>query len=248
MTESIAVLSDVQGNVTAFDAVLADIDSRGIQRIFNLGDLAGKGPRGSEAIARTIERCEGTVMGNWDYALARDLPSNSSAGMIWWQSELSLADRNWLSHLPLHIDVRLGSSQVRMVHASAIGVYHRVWANPPDDEFKKMFLKTPATGDSPLPDVVLYGDIHYAYHEVRFGKTLINVGSVGNSLDETTACYAIVSADPEFRCELVRVPYDIEAELAIAREMEMPEYEEYAVELRTAEYRGEWRKRMAGKS
>ena len=37
----IAVLSDVHGNLTAFDAVLADIDARGIATILNLGDVAG---------------------------------------------------------------------------------------------------------------------------------------------------------------------------------------------------------------
>jgi len=34
----------------------------------------------------------------------------------------------------------------------------------------------------------------------------------------------------------VRVPYDIEAELAVAREMGMPAYESWESELRTAKY------------
>ncbi len=51
MPGRIAVLSDVHGNLTAFEAVLADIEARGITRVFNLGDVVGKGPRGSEAIA-----------------------------------------------------------------------------------------------------------------------------------------------------------------------------------------------------
>ena len=44
-TERIAVLSDVHGNLTAFEAVLRDIDARGISTILNLGDVSGKGPR-----------------------------------------------------------------------------------------------------------------------------------------------------------------------------------------------------------
>lgn len=46
--ERIALISDVHGNLTALEAVLDDIDARGISRIFNLGDYVGKGPRGQE--------------------------------------------------------------------------------------------------------------------------------------------------------------------------------------------------------
>ncbi len=41
--DRIALISDVHGNLTALEAVLADIDARGIERIFNLGDYVGKG-------------------------------------------------------------------------------------------------------------------------------------------------------------------------------------------------------------
>jgi hypothetical protein len=48
--DRIAPLSDVHGNRTALEAVLADIDARGITGIYNLGDYAGKGHRGREVI------------------------------------------------------------------------------------------------------------------------------------------------------------------------------------------------------
>ena len=51
--ERIALISDVHGNLTALEAGLADIDARGISRIFNLGDYVGKGPRGREAVSYT---------------------------------------------------------------------------------------------------------------------------------------------------------------------------------------------------
>ncbi|MDQ4138785.1 MAG: metallophosphoesterase, partial [Actinomycetota bacterium] len=40
-----------------------------------------------------------------------------------------------------------------------------------------------------------------------------------------------------FGIQFVRVPYDVEAEIAAATELGMPELEEYAAELRTAVYR-----------
>jgi protein phosphatase len=41
-----------------------------------------------------------------------------------------------------------------------------------------------------------------------------------------------------FGLAVVRVPYDVEGEIAVARGLGMPALEEYADELRTAVYRG----------
>ena len=63
-SERIALISDVHGNLTALDAVLADIDARGISRIFNLGDYVGKGHRGREVVEICRERCEVNILGS----------------------------------------------------------------------------------------------------------------------------------------------------------------------------------------
>ena len=107
-----------------------------------------------------------------------------------------------------------------------------------------MFRATAMTGDGPEPTVVGYGDIHDAYLESRDGRTLFNTGSVGNPLDEPTPVYAILegvpgSPDPApFSLQHVRVPYDAEAEIAVAYDLGMPEADAWAGELRTGVYRG----------
>jgi putative phosphoesterase len=241
--ERIAVVSDVHGNMTAYDAVLANINARGIRRVFNLGDVTGKGPRGSAAIARTRERCEVTVRGNWDAHIGRpDLLAHPP--MRWWHDELSVADRDWLRGLPYAVDLALSGRRIRMFHASAQGVDHRVHVRHTDEEFAGMFLNTSATGEGPEPDVVVYGDIHAAYSREQRGKFLLNAGSVGNPLDEPTAAYLVLEgvpggavADHPFSYGIVRVPYDIEAEIADAEASGMLDLAAYAVELRTAVYR-----------
>src|SRR5699024_11575196 len=51
---------------------------------------------------------------------------------------------------------------------------------------------------SDLPaDVVVYGDIHHAYVRAEHDGTLVNVGSVGNPLDEPVPSYAILEGDPD---------------------------------------------------
>ena len=39
-----AIISDIHSNLSALEAVLADIDQRKVQRIICLGDLIGYGP------------------------------------------------------------------------------------------------------------------------------------------------------------------------------------------------------------
>lgn len=236
--ERIAIVSDVHGNMTAFEAVLSDIDTRGVGRVFNLGDVFGKGPSGSGAVALSRERCEATVRGNWD-ELVQVPRKKASPPLRWWLDEMSADDRAWLRHLPFSLDLTLGGVPVRLFHASADSVGHRVHRRHSDDEFRAMFRNTAATGDGPEPDLVVYGDIHSAYAKAIDGKALLNAGSVGNPLDQPTAAYVILSADaPGVAHEIVRVPYDIEREIALARDLGMPELEPYAIELRTGLYRG----------
>jgi putative phosphoesterase len=235
--EQIAIISDIHGNMTAFDAVLADIDARGIDRIFNLGDLFGKGPSGSAAIATTRERCEATVRGNWDALVAAEIPDPSPA-LRWWLNEMSDDDHRWIASLPYAFDLTFGGVPVRLFHASSDSEFHRVHRRHTDEDFRSMFVNTAATGDGPIPDVVIYGDIHSAYIEQSAGKTLINAGSVGNPLDQPNATYVVLTASDSIETEIVRVPYDIEGEVAIAADLGMPELEAYAIELRTSLYRG----------
>ncbi len=238
MMERIAVLSDVHGNMTAFEAVLDDIDRRGIGRIFNLGDLFGKGPGGSAAIAATRERCEATVRGNWD-AFVDHPRDRAGAALRWWLDEMSADDHDWLRALPFSIDIALGGAPVRLFHASSDSVFHRVRPVHTDDEFDLMFANTEATGDGPIPEVVVYGDIHPAYIKQAPGRALVNAGSVGNHLDGPTASYVVLSAERSVvTSEIVRVAYDIEREIAVATDAGMPELEPYAIELRTGVYRG----------
>ncbi len=242
-SERIAIISDVHGNLTALDAVLADIRSRGIERVWNLGDYVGKGPQGSAVVARCQEACEVNVRGNWDDFLPVSGESEDPA-LVWWHDELAPEQRDWLRTLPLSHDVLVSGRRLRLFHASATSVHVRVHRRHTREEFVGMFAATELTGPGPEPTVVGYGDIHTTYVEVSGGRTLFNPGSVGNPLDEPVPSYAILEgviddAEPgPFGIGFVRVPYDVEAEIAIARERRMPQTEPYAVELRTAVYRG----------
>ncbi|MEV0647134.1 metallophosphoesterase family protein [Phytomonospora sp. NPDC050363] len=242
--ERIALISDVHGNLTALEAVLADIGARGITRIFNLGDYVGKGPRGREVIDVCRERCEVNILGNWDDFLpdpGRDFDSESLA---WWLAQLSEGQGEWLRSLPFSHDFVVSGRRIRLFHASPTTVHRRVHFDHHEAEFLEMFTNTPATGDGPVPTVVGYGDTHDPYYEVdRERRTLFNTGSVGNSLEDPTPVYVILEgavdsmAEAPFSIQFVRVPYDVDAELAFAKSAGMPQFDGYEAELRHGIYR-----------
>ncbi len=262
--ERIALVSDVHGNLTAYEAVLADIAARGITRVINLGDVVGKGPRGSACTALTRERCEATVRGNWEVFIVGDGEIRGEAH-AWWRAELTEEDKQWLFAVPGSVDLELSGRRVRLLHASPIDEFTRVHRDHSEEQFAMMFEPTPFTGDVPRADVVVYGDIHEPYLRSGTDGLLVNAGSVGNQLDDSMPSYVIlegsVGADgaagavagggsatdgprggaaAPFGVQFVRVPYDVEAEIAATRDLDMPpaETEAYAVELRTGVYRG----------
>jgi len=246
--QRIALISDVHGNLTALEAVLADIDARGIGRIFNLGDYVGKGPRGREVIDVCRERCEVNLLGNWDDFLPDPDRTFDGEALRWWLAQLGDGQGAWLRGLPFSHDFVMSGRRIRLFHASEETVHRRVRFDHDEAEFLAMFTNTPATGDGPAPDVMGYGDTHDPYLECdRERRTLFNTGSVGNCMDDPTPVYVILEGVPDspdeapFSIQFVRVPYDVEAELAVAREMGMPDYDEWESELRHGIYRGEYR-------
>jgi predicted phosphodiesterase len=243
--ERIALISDVHGNLTALEAVLADIEQRGVTRIFNLGDYVGKGPRGREVVDRCREICEVNILGNWDDFLPDPDREYDSEALRWWKAELREDQWKWLRDLPFCHDFVLSGHRIRLFHASATTVHRRVRFDHDEAEFLGMFENTPATGDGPLPDVVGYGDTHDPYYESDLGRTLFNVGSVGNSIGDPTPVYTILEGVPDtltsasFSVQFVRVPYDAHAELDTARRLGMPELAGYEAEILHGLYRGD---------
>jgi len=241
------VVSDVHGNLTAYEAVLSDIARRGIRHVVNLGDLVGKGPRGSDCIRLTRTHCAATVRGNWDAFIARDAEHPWEHAQ-WVRDQLSAAELDWLAGLPNVHELVLSGQAIRFFHASAVNEFTRVFAPTTEAEHRAFVEQTEFTGTGPEPTIVGCGDIHGVYLAVDYGVTVFNAGSVGNALDRPGAPYVILEgtlaqpgeSDPPGHVGMtfVRVPYDVEAEVEVAEQLGMPGAQAYALELREQRYRG----------
>lgn len=256
--DQIALVSDVHGNLTALEAVLADLDDRGITRVLNLGDYVGKGPRGREVVDLCRERCEVNILGNWDDVVG-DPVTHPAEGddLAWWRDELDADQLPWLAGLPFCHDLVMSGRRIRLMHASAETVHRRVRYVKTEEEFLGQFANTPATiaavGETEVPDTVGYADTHDPFYETQLrGRTLFNTGSAGNAMGDATASYCIIEGHLDepgpapWALTFVRVPYDVDAELAVARELGVPDFPGYESELRLGVYRGARRELEAG--
>lgn len=244
----VAILSDIHGNVPALDAVMKDIRKRRIQRVICLGDLVGKGPQPAEAVDRIREWCEVTVQGNWDLGINE--PQEKEGGR-WQREQLGEERLQYLKDLPFSVDLQMSGRFIRLLHASAKSVYHRIPRKASKKEKLGLFQHTDLTGtptgelEGRTPDVVGYGDIHLPFVQTvksKEGKGLIlfNTGSVGASYDGIPqASYVIMEGKPEgvadepFSIQMVRVPYDVEQVIAIAEQVQLPNLERFRYEIRT---------------
>ncbi|MDR6724925.1 putative phosphoesterase [Paenibacillus amylolyticus] len=245
--ERIAIVSDIHGNMTAWEAVLNDIRSRGLKRIFCLGDLVGKGPDPVQVVDQVRETCEQVVRGNWDELVA---VNRDNENFTWQADKLGQERLDYLANLPFSHQFELSGRTIRLVHASPQSVYHRV---QPWDEMDKRIAMFDAPANEPelgQADIVGYGDVHNAYLQHLNRKVLFNVGSVGNPLDIPQASYCILEGESNgdinqaINIQFVRVPYDIEQEVQVAQQAGVPALELYIREIRTGVYRGLQEKSM----
>lgn len=248
--ERVAFISDMHSNIVATKAVLKDIENRDIKRIFCLGDLVLKGSSPCEVVDLIKERCEVVLKGNGDDGAVN--PQKIKA-KEWYTNKLGKERLEYLNNLPLYKDIYISGSLVRIFHATKNDVFYRITDLASIDEKMKLFEDE----NNVIPDIVIYADIHKQYMQKIKNKTIVNIGSVGNSfeisvldnkevnMDEVTQIhYCIIEGEfgskekKPISIQFVRVPYDIDEEVRIAKKEDIPQLDEYIAELKKGKYRG----------
>ena len=235
----IAIISDIHGNLEALKTTLKDIEKRNVDKIICLGDIIMKGVHSKECIQLIKEKCDIVLRGNCDRHFSEDhkdlekFPEFEQKRIQWMNKTLSDEDREYLYNLPYSTEFYMSGSLVRLFHASPESDKKTI-LNLDDIQTKyEMFLPTNNAVSQEIADVVIYGHIHHPYLDKIYNRTLINVGSVGNSFDairnpekdsnvlETTRAYYLIlegeygskeyTSDISF--QFIRVPYNIDKEL-----------------------------------
>ena len=224
MEEKYLILSDIHGNISAFDSVLRDCKDE-LAGVIILGDLIDYGMRSNEIISRIQDLTEkewknkilSNIWGNHErLAIEQDLSRLSSdRGRVMAQYTRShLAEnsfsyiQNVMNHTALE-PFELQGLRCLAVHGSKM------------DPYWKAILPDDLHGEYQDYDIVFSGHSHYSHcfthfypvedEQLRNKKAVmfINPGSVGQPRNQNPcAQYAVLSL-PSRQVELRAVPYDI---------------------------------------
>lgn len=247
--DKIAIISDIHSNIVALKSVLKDIESRNINKIYCLGDIVLKGSSPCESIDLIRQKCDIVIKGNCDdYAV-----NLNNEHTIWYRNKLGSERIEYLNNLPMYKDLYMSGSFVRLFHATKNDLNKRTLDTATTEEKLNLFEDE----NNIVPDIIFYGDIHKQYLEKIKNKIIVNVGSVGNTLEISNtvsnednmnemiqAHYCIVEGNlnskerSSLSINFVRVPYNIEEELMLARNNKTPDYNQYETELLKSKYRG----------
>jgi predicted phosphodiesterase len=238
-----ALISDIHSNLESLEAVLADVQSQGIDEVFCLGDLVGYGPNPRECIDRIMTTCKVCLLGNHDQGALFDpegFNSGAERAIFWTRVQLengagTAAERHkrwdFLGELPRTTQ----DGKFLFVHGSARNPLNE-YVFPEDiynrRKLEKIFALIPHyafQGHTHVPGVFTDNfqflspeELNFEYH-LGDGKVMINVGSVGQPRDgNPQSCYVVIDGDVvRFR----RVEYPIEK--TISKIYEVPELDNF---------------------
>lgn len=204
MTNKIAIISDIHGNLPALESVLLDIDKKGIIQIYCLGDLVGYYCFFNEVVAVIKERNIRCLLGNHDFALLNTNGvierSKTCTNILKWQLERATPTTiNYLKTLQPSYEFEFFTKKIQLVHA---GLYD------PVDEYVFDVTDDYLTKNNFTNDILISGHTHLmAFKKFYSGKTWINPGAVGQPRDfNNKASYVIL--DENLEAEFVRVTYN----------------------------------------
>ena len=229
---ALAVISDIHGNISALQAVLADIARRGVTRVVNLGDCLSGPFDAVSTVELLIELGFPTVRGNHDRQLFDRPAKNMGLWESWVIGTLSESHLNWLSALPMTAEME----DVFLCHGTpesdeenwldSRGPMHRL--------IPRDLSKIAPKAEGIAQGLILCGHTHTP-RVVRLpdGRMIVNPGSVGcpayldtrmephfiHQTGAPDARYAIVAArEGRWTADLIAVPYDPTPMARLARD------------------------------
>lgn len=234
----LAIIADIHGNRWALEAVLQDIDRRGISQIINLGDhLTGPlDPAGTADLL--IERSMLNICGNDDRVLFAPT-EELSASQRYTRDQLTEGHIYWLRTLP---ETTVVADELFVCHGDLFDSPYLL----EQVEASGVFLRSTRAIEASVADiaqpVILSGHSHVPRTvSLPNGKLIANPGSVGLPAYtmEMPVPYAMESGSPHARyailsrsfygwqVEHIQVPYDWEYAARVARGNQRPDWAEW---------------------
>jgi putative phosphoesterase len=234
----IGIISDIHGNMTALDAVLADLQTRRVEATYCLGDLVGYTAHPNEVTERIRAAGIPTIVGNYDDGVgferdecgcAYTNPIDKALGdqsLAWTKATVTAENKAFLRTLVPEIRFEADGRRILLVHGSPRRMNEYLFEDRPVSSFQRLAASSQA-------DIIVFGHTHKPYTKRVDDVLFVNAGSVGKPKDgDWRACYIVLDpSDLANPVEFIRVPYDVAVEAAAIRASDLPD--KFAVDIET---------------
>lgn len=221
-SKTLAVISDIHGNLEAFKAVLSDIDRRGLDKVVCLGDNVGYGPEPDQVLALLRSRNIPSLMGNHEWGILDEryldwFNPQAKRSLLQNKQLLSAESLDYIRSLPVNMLI----DDCLLVHAC-----------PPDSIKTYLFEISPAQFSHIFHemayDMCMVGHTHdlmlisYNAGQITLAplvegiktldekcKYIVNVGSVGQPRDGNNNAKYVIWDRANRTLEVRFVPYNV---------------------------------------
>ncbi len=222
-----AIVSDIHGNLSAWNTVLTDIALRQVDRIICLGDVVGYGPEPAEVLKSVYERVHLMVLGNHDAVVAERMSADTFNDrarrmIVWTQEQLGTKAKDFFDALPLV----LKGDNFRCVHGDFSDPAVFNYIETPEEataSFDAVSEQLLFCGHSHQPGIFVIGTkgIPHALDPQDFtlelGKRyIVNVGSVGYPRGGDPRASYVIFDEEAGSVRFFKISYDFEAFCAAA--------------------------------
>ena len=214
----LAVLSDLHANLSALRVVTADLKRRGVGEVLVLGDLVGYLARPNRVAAFVAQAGWRAIAGNYDLAvltggqqgadtyLKPGIGPEPRAIFAWTEQRIHEQTRRYLASLPQQIRLETPAGRLLAAHGSPASARQYVF---PDHDEAELAAWLEEAGVK----ILCLGHTHLPFVRSVGPGLVVNPGSVGKSKDgDPRASYALIDLEPQPRAQIVRLPWDVEAE------------------------------------
>lgn len=205
----IAILSDLHGNIEAFEQVLIKAQNEGIAKFIFLGDFIGYYYWPEKVIDLLLTLNFISIQGNHERILhglikgeidKKTILNKYGSGHEYALNKLSKDQIDFLINLPTSLNVEIDGCYFRLCHGSPLDPDEYIYPDNSIDSLNKYNV--------PQADFVLIGHSHYQFIHRNTNSLLVNVGSVGQSRSTGgLAQWAIVNTQSK-SVQLISTPYD----------------------------------------
>ena len=202
----IAVIGDIHSNLEALEAVLKDIKSRRVTKIYCVGDIVGYGANPNECINLIRKAKIKCVAGNHDFYVleANDISWFTPAGqtaLLWTHIQMTKTNMAFLEKLPSSIS----EEGIFFAHGSPRDPLHEYVFPDLAEWHAKVFFRLAENNK-----IIALGHTHVPFEKMfKSKKCIFNPGSVGQPRDgNPKASYCIFDTKKK-KVEFHRVKYNI---------------------------------------